>query len=289
MKGNVVSPYQINPVAYNGSGAIEPTSRIARPPLAESAGDTIARPQDVFLANAAASRGNLLEQQYAKLVRDSADIGEFVTNAMYNISGGNYSLKNAVPGVWSTTNRLSAQLHSVAAMIAARQALGGTRQVFYVSLGGFDTHGDQFGRNGAGNKSLLSGKHFELMQQFDEAIGSFYSAIAAMGVTNSVTLMTMSDFGRTLKSNGQGSDHGWGGHMMVLGGAVSGGRIFGSMPPVALNTSVDVGEGRLLPTLSSDAYCATITRWFGATSGELAQIFPNLSRFAIKDIAGLLP
>ena len=290
LKGNIVSPYQINPVTYNASGGIEATSRIARPPLAESAGDTIARPQDVFLANTTASRGNLLEQQYAKLVRDSADVGQFVTSAMYDVSGGGYSLKNAVPGTWSTTNKLSAQLHSVAAMIAARQALGGTRQVFYVSMGGFDNHGDQFGRDSAtGNKTLLSGKHFELLRQFDEAIASFYSSIAAMGVANNVTLMTMSDFGRTLKSNGQGSDHGWGGHMMVLGGAVNGGRFFGSMPPVALNTSVDVGEGRMLPTLSSDAYCATLSRWFGATSGELAQIFPNLSRFGVTDVAGLLP
>lgn len=290
MKGSIVSPYQVNPITYNPSGAIELTSRIARPPLAESAGDTIARPQDVFLANAAAKRGNLLEQQYAKLVRDSAEVGEFVTNAMYNVSGGNYSLKNAPPGTWSKTNKLSAQLHSVAAMIAARQALGGTRQVFYVSMGGFDNHGDQFGRDGAtGNKTLLSGKHFELMRRFDEAIDSFYSSITAMGVANNVTLMTMSDFGRALKSNGQGSDHGWGGHMMVMGGAISGGQIFGTMPPVALNTSVDVGEGRLLPTLSSDAYCATLTRWLGATSSDLAQIFPNLSRFGIKDIAGLLP
>ena len=105
-----------------------------------------------------------------------------------------------------------------------------------------------------------------------------------MGVANNVTTMTMSDFGRTLRSNGQGSDHGWGGHHLVLGGAVNGGRFAGTFPTVALNTTTDVGEGRLLPAISSDAYAATLASWLGASSGELATIFPNLSRFNTQSL-----
>jgi len=173
----------------------------------------------------------------------------------------------------------------VAAMIAARQPLGVTRQIFFVSMGGFDNHGDQFGRDSvSGNKSLLSGTHFNLLSQLDSALKVFYDATVAMGVANNVTTMTMSDFGRTLKSNGQGSDHGWGEHAFVLGGAVNGGRIVGQMPPVALNTSVDVGEGRLLPTTPSDTYAASFTKWLGATDAELDAIFPNLSRFAARTL-----
>ena len=96
--------------------------------------------------------------------------------------------------------------------------------------------------------------------------------------------MTMSDFGRTLKSNGQGSDHGWGGHQLVLGGAVNGGRIVGEIPPVTLGTSFDVGEGRLLPTIASDTYAATFARWLGATNGELDAVLPNLARFPARTL-----
>jgi uncharacterized protein (DUF1501 family) len=126
------------------------------------------------------------------------------------------------------------------------------------------------------------------MRQVDVALKAFYDATVALGVANNVTTMTMTDFGRTLKSNGQGSDHGWGAHQLVMGGAVNGGRIVGAMPPVALNTSWDVGEGRLLPTTSADTYAATFAKWLGATEGELDAIFPNLSRFATRTITDLL-
>jgi uncharacterized protein (DUF1501 family) len=213
---------------------------------------------------------------------------------MYNTVTANgsttYPLKVPVPGTWPPTgNGLAAQLHSVAAMIAARQALGVTRQVFFVSIGGFDNHGDQHGRDAVtGNKTLLAGTHFNLLRQIDEAFKVFYDATVALGVANNVTTMTMTDFGRTLKSNGTGSDHGWGAHQLVMGGAVNGGRIVGAMPPVALNTSFDVGQGRLLPTTSSDTYAATFAKWMGATEGELDAIFPNLSRFPTRTMTDLM-
>lgn len=293
MKGDIVTAYTVKPMQY-ASGVIDTSSRIANTAIADISWNWTGTganryPQDVFVNNNIEARSNLLEQQYANVNKASLDVGAFVTNAMYNTSGTTYALKNAVPGSWPTTNRLAAQLHSVAAMIAARQALGVTRQIFFVSLGGFDNHGDQFGRDSvSGNKTLLSGKHFDLLSQLDVALNAFYRATASMGIANNVTTMTMSDFGRTLRSNGQGSDHGWGGHQLVLGGAVKGGRIVGDFPMPALGTSVDVGEGRLLPAIASDAYIATMASWMGATPAEVATIVPNLSRFNTQSLDLLL-
>jgi len=245
-------------------------------------------PQALFVKNTRLIRDNVMEEQFAQVMENALDVGQYVVDAMYtetsSPNGPVYTLKAPVPGTWPTTNRIAAQLHSVAAMIAARQALGVSRQVFFVSLGGFDNHGDQFGSDGNTAKTLLAGKHFALLRQLDEALKVFYDATVAMGVADRVTTMTMSDFGRTLKSNGQGSDHGWGTHLLVVGGGVKGGRIVGTMPPVALGTSVDVGEGRLLPTTASDTYAATFAKWLGATDPELDVVFPNLTRFPTRTL-----
>lgn len=289
MKGDQVFSYQVSPMRYR-NGALDSSFRLARPPRADIDWNwTGSDPQAVFEANARLPRANLLEEQYATVMESAIDMGRFVANAVYNettVNGNTtYALKNPVPGAWPTGNRLAAQLHSVAAMIAARQALGVSRQVFFVSLGGFDNHGDQFGRDAvSGNKTLLAGKHYELLRTVDEALKVFYDATVAMGVAANVTTMTMSDFGRTLKSNGQGSDHGWGGHHLVMGGAVNGGRIVGTMPAVTLGTASDVGEGRLLPSIASETYAATMAQWLGATNAELDVIFPNLGRFPARTL-----
>ncbi len=296
MKGDLTVPYNLTPMRYE-SGVINPRSPVARTPEATLSWDNTAKPQTVFQDNYMATRSNLLEQQYAKTTRASFEVGEFVRNAMYTQSNNNYTLRNAVPGTWSTTNPLAAQLHAVAAMIGARASLGTTRQIFFVSIGGFDNHGDQFGNeNGVTSLLAANGKHFQLLNLVDEALKTFYDATVAMGVADNVTTMTMSDFGRTMKSNGQGSDHGWGGHYFVLGGKVKGGKVLGAQASGAADTNyfpmasqlagqgLDVGEGRLLPTLSADAYTATLARWFGANPAEIAQIFPNLSRFNVQNL-----
>ncbi len=294
MKGEITAPYNLVPMRY-ANGAIDPRSPVARTPNATLSWDNTANPQGVFQKNYMQTRGNLLEQQFSKVTRASLEVGEFVRNAMYTEANGNYTLRNAVPGTWPTNNGLAAQLHAVAAMIGSRASLGTTRQVFFLSLGGFDNHGDQFG-DIAGSKSLLAGKHFTLLNYVDEALRAFYDATVSMGVANDVTTMTMSDFGRTIKSNGQGSDHGWGGHNLVLGGAVKGGRVYGAAASGAAVTqyfpyasqltsqALDVGEGRLLPTISADAYTATLAKWFGADAAELNDIFPNLTRFNVQDV-----
>ncbi len=292
MKGDIATPYQVMPVRYF-NGAVDPGTRIARTPVANIDWNwTGSKPQNVFINDFSSARANLLEQQYGRLTRGSMEIGEFVSNAMYSVSGNNYTLRNPVSWSASPTvlnNPLAAQLHAVAAMIAARQTLGTTRQVFFVSLGGFDNHGDQFG-NINNTKSLLAGKHFTLLSMLDQALKTFYDATVSMGISNDVTTMTMSDFGRTMKSNGQGSDHGWGGHQLVLGGDVNGGRVFGEFPFAAKLPSIDVGEGRLLPEIAADAYTARLAQWFGADSTELATIFPNLSRFPshVPKVAALM-
>ena len=165
-------------------------------------------------------------------------------------------------------NPLAAQLRSVAMMIAARQALGVKRQIFFVSVGGsFDNHSDQFDASGsvlqppAGAPLILYGKHADLLGQVDAGLKAFYDATVELGVQNNVTTFTESDFGRTLTSNGKGSDHGWGSHHLVMGGATLGGKIYGTFHnmQVGAGNPVDAGQGRLIPTYS--ASISTRRRW----------------------------
>ncbi len=307
LKGDVSVGYSVNSINYS-NGAVSLSSPIAQIPTAAVGSAGSMSTQQVFIDNFMASRSSLLEQQYAKALRNSLEVGEFVRAAMYTQSGSNYTLKNNPNGAldavhWSRPdpvtlapafqNSLAAQLHSVAAMIAARSALGTRRQIFFVQLGGFDNHGDQFG-SVAGEKSLLAGSHFDLLKDVDEALAQFYDATVRMGVADTVTTMTMSDFGRTMKSNSQGSDHGWGGHSFVLGGKVKGGKILGAQNAGDADTGYfpwpsqfaprDVGHGRLIPTIAADAYSATLASWLGANSTEITQIFPNLSRFNVQSL-----
>jgi uncharacterized protein (DUF1501 family) len=173
-------------------------------------------------------------------------------------------------------NPLARQLQMVARLIAARSALGARRQVFFVQLGGFDTHDQQ------------NGRHADLMAQLDQALVYFDTTLAALGVAPQVTTFTASDFGRSFTSNGDGTDHGWGSHHFVLGGAVKGGALYGSWPTLAqrnpannkFDASADqLGNGVLLPTTSVDQYAATLARWFGASDTQIATLLPNLARF----------
>jgi uncharacterized protein (DUF1501 family) len=123
-----------------------------------------------------------------------------------------------------------------------------------------------------------------LMAAIDGAVGAFQAKMEALNVAPNVTLFTASEFGRTLESNGEGSDHGWGSHHFVVGGAVQGGKLYGApgsngFPVVALGTNTDIGEGRLLPTITTDEYAATLGRWFGLSETELKILLPNLNNF----------
>ena len=178
----------------------------------------------------------------------------------------------ALQTVFDTTSSLSAQLLMVARLIGARQSLGATRQVFFVSLGGFDTH------------DFLLDQHPGLLSAVNDALASFYAATVELGVANQVTTFTASDFGRTLTSNGDGSDHGWGSHHVVLGGAVKGGRFWGTLPSVSVNGPDDVGQGRLLPTTAVDQLGATLATWMGVSAADLPRVLPQIVNHSQRDL-----
>ncbi|NQZ51668.1 MAG: DUF1501 domain-containing protein [Moritella sp.] len=168
--------------------------------------------------------------------------------------------------------KLSRQLAAVAQTIFLRESLGMHRQVFMVELGGFDTHAGQI------DKQPL------LLAELSRAISSFQQALASLSLTKQVTTFTASDFGRTLTSNGNGTDHGWGSHQLVIGGAVQGG-LYGQWPNMLRGGVDDYRSGRLLPTTSLTQINASLAAWFGASDDEVNALFPNLRYFP----AGALP
>ncbi|MEM1141601.1 MAG: DUF1501 domain-containing protein [Pseudomonadota bacterium] len=167
-------------------------------------------------------------------------------------------------------------LRAVAEAINLRTSLQVNRQVFFVGLGGFDTH--------SGQAQTLP----ELLRTVDSAVTAFHSEMERQGLSQSVTLFTASDFGRTLIANGDGTDHGWGGHQFVIGGSVQGGAIYGDLPPIATEHEQDSGNGRLIPTTSVEQFAAPMGRWLGLNDSELNQALPNLSNFPGDSALGFL-
>ncbi len=203
--------------------------------------------------------------QVANHVRQDA----IALNSM--MSGASATINTPFPGT-----QLGQQLQQVAQIIKLRSSTGMSRQVFFCALGGFDTHGSQ------------SWQQWDLLRQLSEALAAFYSATAELGVADRVTSFTLSDFGRTLQPSGTGSDHGWGSHHLVLGGAVRGGRIHGTFPSLALGGPDDAGSrGVLIPTTSVDQYGATLAAWLGVPSAQLQTVFPNLGNFAVPTLGFL--
>jgi uncharacterized protein (DUF1501 family) len=170
----------------------------------------------------------------------------------------------------------------VARLISASPSLGLKRQVFFVQLGGWDLHAAQLV-----NATPTSGAHADLFAQISQAVNAFYTATGELGVANQVTLFTASDFGRTYRSNGDGSDHGWGNHQFMVGGAVKGGDIYGKMPTLTVGGPDDTSLGRWIPTVSVDEYAATLATWFGVSSTDLPIVLPNIGRFAKPNLGFL--
>jgi uncharacterized protein (DUF1501 family) len=210
------------------------------------------------------SSSDPFENEYAKVVRRAISSESQISKGLSKV------LMNTT---FPSGSNLSDQLKTVARLIAARESLGVKRQVFMVSIGGFDLH-DNLVTNQPG-----------LLKQVSEAITSFYNATEELGVANNVTTFTASDFGRTLTPNGDGSDHGWGSHHFVVGGAVKGAAFYGTPPPISVgDTSAPedqwhVGQGRLLPSTSVEQYAATLAKWFGVADTELYDLLPYLKNF----------
>ncbi len=205
------------------------------------------------------SRTNQLENAYVKIMNRSL--------------AGNASLKTALASVppfstpYDPNNSLAGQLQMVAKLIAGRNSLGTKRQIFFVSLGGFDNH-----------DGLLT-QHPGLLKTVADALNSFYQTTKELNIADSVTTFTASDFGRTLAVNDDGSDHGWGSHHFILGGAVNGKTLHGKLPAIAVNGPDDVGQGRLLPTTSVDQLGAALATWFGVSATNLPIVLPNSHNF----------
>jgi uncharacterized protein (DUF1501 family) len=215
-------------------------------------------------------RTHILEREYSVVTRRAVDAENAITTAI-----APFPITNA-PFSAFPSGSLSEQLRMVARLIAARNTLNLKRQVFMVSLGGFDSHDN------------LMSDHIRNMDRVSVAMKAFYDATVSLGVADKVTAFTATDFGRTLSSNGDGSDHGWGSHQFIVGGAVNGGKFYGYAPPVSVgNTAAaqdqfHVGQGRLLPTTSVDQYAATLAKWFGVETADLtgaSSILPFLDNF----------
>ena len=170
------------------------------------------------------------------------------------------------------TSRLGRQLEVVARIIALRSTLSVSRQVFFVGAGGYDTHSSQH--------TSIPRLHGDIAA----SMRAFHDATAEIGLGDSVTAFTASDFGRTLTVNRDGTDHGWGGHHFVIGGGVNGARMVGDMPLPTIGHNLDSGNGRLIPSTSVDQFAATLGAWFGLTSTELDDALPGLSSFSTRDI-----
>lgn len=208
--------------------------------------------------------GLALVQAANKVRRDALDL-----NAM--LSSASATIATPFPGT-----SLGNQLKQVATIIKLRNSTGMSRQVFFCSIGGFDTHGSQ------------SWQHWDLLRQVSEAMAAFYNATTEMGIPDRVTTFTLSDFGRTLQPSGSGSDHGWGNHHFVMGGSVFGGRVYGRFPSLALGGPDDSGSrGALIPSTAIDQYGATLASWFGVGSSQLASVFPNIGNFASQNLGFL--
>jgi uncharacterized protein (DUF1501 family) len=200
-----------------------------------------------------------------------------ITSNAYNYAKVLTAATSSLPGLltsFPTGNGLASQLKQIAQIIQARAALGVSRQIFFAGIGNFDTHSDQVAQQGV------------LLATISPALAAFYQATQELGVASNVTTFTMSDFSRTFQPNSNtGSDHAWGSHHIVLGGAVNGGQMYGTFPTLALNGPDDSGtNGRWVPTTGSVQYAATLANWFGVSPSQMATIFPNIGSFPTMNL-----
>lgn len=263
------------------------------------------------------TQSNMQVGNYAASLEHSLATGTALSNALKTDGTG-----TQMPAYWTTianwsatatdsqvttpnggrtfTSSLMQQMRMVAKVIEAgyrsagvSNGLGMKRQIFFCQLGGFDTHTNQ--TNAANTTptaaNVIVGSHADLLAELSQCINRFQNAMAAIGSTygdanfvNRVTSFSASDFGRTFPSNSLGSDHGWGNHQIVVGGAVQGQKTYGKWPALTVNGPDDTTTGRWIPTTAVDQFSATLAKWFGVDTSSMGQVFPNLNRFSTADL-----
>ncbi|HUN84986.1 MAG TPA: DUF1501 domain-containing protein [Terracidiphilus sp.] len=226
-----------------------------------------------------ADETNLFAKEYEVVITRSTQAQELLASSM--LTAGPTGIPNPPQYLDPVTNMLTdnplaASLQTVARIVGGKSGLGVTRQIFYVQLGSFDTHDGQ------------APQHARLLTQLGQALEYFDGVMSSLGMGDQVTTFTASDFGRTLTCNSDGTDHGWGSHHFVVGGAVQGQDMYGQYPVVGADQANDVGAGRLIPTTSVDQYAGTLARWFGLSDGQVQQVFPNFRNFGSSPYLGFM-
>jgi uncharacterized protein (DUF1501 family) len=248
--GDVVSQFAVNP---SGAVVLSGTTGGVINPLRYSTQQAILNQQDVNLFQAAF--GGLTNSA----IGASSTLNSILTDAT--------TLKTTFP-----TTSIGTQMQMIAKLISSAPQLGLKRQIFFASLGGYDLHSGELPA------------HATLLTQLSQGLNAFYNATVELGVANQVTTFTASDFSRTFNTNGDGSDHGWGSHHMIMGGAVNGGNIYGTVPDLVIGGPNDTGRGRWIPTTSVDQYSSTLASWFGVSAANMPVVLPNIGRFATSNM-----
>jgi uncharacterized protein (DUF1501 family) len=263
------SSFQLN---VTPAGPI-PIAGLQQPPFGIPAA---ANPLNAILT---ADETNLFAKEYEVVINRSIQAQAALVSAM--APAGEGGVANPPQFLDPTTNMLAdnplaASMQTVARIIAGRASLGVSRQIFYVQLGSFDTHDGQ------------AKTHAQLLTQLAAAFEYFDGLMVSMGLSNNVTAFTISDFGRTLTCNSDGTDHGWGSHHFAVGGAVAGGDMYGQYPVVGVDQQNDVGQGRLIPTTAVEQYAGTLAQWFGLSNSQIQTVFPNFVNFGTNPYLGFM-
>jgi uncharacterized protein (DUF1501 family) len=264
-----ITSYQLN---VTSAGPI-PISGLSQPLFGQQAGTNALAS---ILTN---SEANLFAKEYEVVINRSTAAQAALASSM--LPAGVGGVPNPPQYLDPSTNKLvnnpfASSMQTVARIIGGRSGLGVTRQIFYVVLGGFDTHDNQ----GPQIATLLT--------QLGSGLEYFDGVMTAQGLSDQVTTFTASDFGRTLNANSDGTDHGWGSHHFVVGGAVKGQDMYGQYPVIGSNAANDMGAGRLIPTTSVEQYAGTLARWFGLSNSQIQQVFPNFNNFGSNPFLGFM-